>query len=121
MTRTETTRLLVDTVQGITVASFSDPMIVSQEAFSELDEQLQSLIDEIPNPNPKLLLNFREVRIMSSTMLAILIKLSRKLARVDGRLKLCGISPDLMVIFKISRFDRIFEIHSEEWAALDAF
>jgi anti-sigma B factor antagonist len=119
MSRTISPRLLVETVEGITIASFTDEMITSEEVIWEVDEQLMSLVDG-PSPE-KLLLNFREVRVMSSTMLAILLKLARKIKGVQGELKLCGLSPDLLEIFRISRFDRLFEIHDEEWTALDAF
>jgi anti-sigma B factor antagonist len=119
MTRTLSPRLLVETVEGITIASFTDEMIVSEEVIFEVDEQLMNLLDG-PSPQ-KMLLNFREVRVMSSTMLAILLKLSRRIAGVQGELKLCGLSPDLLEIFRISRFDRLFEIHDEEWTALDTF
>jgi anti-sigma B factor antagonist len=112
-------RLLVETVEGITIASFTDEMLISEEVIWEVDEQLMSLVDG-PSPE-KLLLNFREVRVMSSTMLAILLKLARKIHGAEGELKLCGLSPDLLEIFRISRFDRLFEIHDQEWTALDAF
>jgi anti-sigma B factor antagonist len=58
---------------------------------------------------------------MSSTMLAILLKVARKIAGAQGQLRLCALTPDLLEIFRITRFDRLFEIHAEEWAALDAF
>jgi anti-sigma B factor antagonist len=38
-----------------------------------------------------------------------------------GRLKLCGIAPDIMAAFRITRFDRLFEIHEHESTALDSF
>jgi anti-sigma B factor antagonist len=112
-------RLLIETVHGVTVASFTDPMLVSEEVFGDLDVQLSELI-EGARPE-KLLLNFREVRGMSSTMLAVLLKVTRKIAQAQGRLKLCCLAPDLQEIFKITRFDRIFQIYDEESQALDAF
>ena len=74
MSRTISPRLLVETVEGITIASFTDEMLTSEEVIWEVDGQLMSLVDG-PSPE-KLLLNFREVRMMSSTMLAILLKLA---------------------------------------------
>jgi anti-sigma B factor antagonist len=119
---TETTtypRLVVETVHGITVAGFMDEMLVSEEAIEAVSEQLAEIVDSARPA--KMLLNFREVRCMSSSMLAVLLKLSRKMTALGAQLKLCGLAPDLYEIFKITRFDRIFEIHNEEWAALDTF
>jgi anti-sigma B factor antagonist len=119
MTPILNSRLLVETVEGITIATFTDEMIVSEEVIADVDEQLLSLVDD--TRPAKVLLNFRAVRSMSSMMLAILLKLSKKIARAEGQLKLCSITPDLREIFRISRFDRLFEIYDEEWQALDSF
>ncbi len=118
-TQTLCPRLLVETVHGVTVASFTDELLVSEEAIHEVDEQLIGLIES--SKPEKVLLNFSEVRGMSSTMLAVLLKIGRRVTALEGSLKLCGLSMDLMEIFKITRFDRIFEIYPEEWEALDAF
>jgi anti-sigma B factor antagonist len=119
MSQTTYPRVLVETVQGITVATFSEEMIIAEDVIHDVDEQLDGLVDATRPAN--ILLNFREVRCMSSTMLAVLLKLARKVGAAGGRLKLCGLSENLQEIFKITRFDRLFEIHDEEWLALDSF
>jgi len=111
--------LLVESVHGITVAKFTDELLVSEEVLHEVDEQLIGLVDSA-QPD-RILLNFSEVRGMSSAMLGILLKVARKVSGLGGRLKISGLSPDLFEIFRITRFDRIFETYSEEWEALDAF
>ena len=50
-----------------------------------------------------------------------LINLKKKVGAVKGKLKLCCIHPDLLEVFRITRLDQVFEIHSEEQAALDKF
>ncbi len=119
MTRTTFPRVYVESIGGVTVATIAENELVAEEVIFELDEQLLELAEALPSSD--VLLNFREVRLMSSTMLAVLLKFSRRIAAVRGRLKLCGVAPDLMEIFKITRFDRLFEIHQEEYLALDAF
>lgn len=112
-------RLLVESVQGVTVAAFIDEMIISEDVIRDLDEQLGELID-VTKP-VRILLSFRGVRGLSSSVLAVLLKLRRQVAGVHGQLKLCCLAPDLHEIFRITRFDRLFEIHDEEWLALDTF
>lgn len=117
--RTASPRLLVETIEGVTLASFTDEMLIDEGVIADVDEQLMDLAG---GAGPaRLLLHFGAVRVMSSTMLAILLKLSRRVAAEGGRLMLCGLSEDLMEIFRITRFDRLFAIHDEEWQALDAF
>lgn len=112
-------RVLVETIHGVTIANFADSEILNEEVIVEVDEQLQELVGALGQPD--VLLNFREVRLMSSTMLAVLLKFARRVSAAQGRMKLCCIAPDLAQVFKITRFDRIFEIYDEESKALDAF
>ena len=119
MSRIASPRLLMETIHGITVASFADAELLTEDVIHEVGEQLQELAGGLGQAD--VLLNFRGVRLMSSTMLGVLFKFARRIAAAGGRLKLCGIAPDLLAAFKITRFDRLFEIHDEESTALDSF
>lgn len=119
MPRTASPRVLMETIHGITVATFADAELLSEGVIHEVGEQLQEMIDGLGPAD--VLLNFRDVRLMSSNMLAVLFKFGRRINAAGGRLKLCGLAPDLMVAFRITRFDRLFEIHDEESTALDSF
>lgn len=119
MPRTAYPRVLVETIHGVTIANFADSEILNEEVIGEVDEQLQDLIGGLGQAD--VLLNFGQVRLMSSTMLAVLLKFARRVTTAQGRLKLCCIAPDLAQVFKITRFDRIFEIYDEESKALDSF
>jgi len=119
MPRTADPHVLVETIHGVTVVSLADTEILNEEVIGEVDGQLQELIGRLGQAD--VLLNFREVRLMSSTMLAVLLKFARRVTAARGRLKLCCIAPDLAQVFKITRFDRLFEIYDEESTALDSF
>jgi len=112
-------RVFVETVGGVTVASFADAELISESVIEEVGEQLTSLAESLEVG--RVVLNFREVRLMSSSMLAVLLKFSRKVTAANGRLKMCCIAPHLREVFKITRFDKIFELYDEESAALDSF
>ena len=119
MPSTTSPRVLVETVGGVTVASFADEELTNDQVIEAVGEQLSNLAEGVGSG--RLVLNFREVRFMSSSMLAVLLKFSKKVTAGQGRLKLCSIAPNLKEIFKITRFDRLFEIYDEESAALDSF
>jgi anti-sigma B factor antagonist len=119
VTETVCPRVFVESIDGVTVASFADAELVSEEVIGAVDEQLTDLARGLTAGD--VLLNFREVRLMSSTMLAVLLMFSRKVAAVGGKVKLCCLDPSLVEIFKITRFDRLFEIHADEFVALDSF
>jgi anti-sigma B factor antagonist len=119
MSRTLSPRLLVESIHGVTVATFADAEILTEESIEDLNHQLNDLIEGLGPA--RILLNFRDVRLMSSSMLAVLLKFSRRLDEARGELKLCCIDPNVMQAFRITRFDRLFAIYDEEAQALDAF
>jgi anti-anti-sigma factor len=112
-------RLLVETIGGVTVIGFADPVIVSEEAILEIVEHLGALAE---GPDPaELLLNFRNVDMISGRMFAVLFWIARRIARGEGSTKLCCIAPHLLHQFEITRLRRYFEIYSEESLALASF
>ena len=107
-------RILVESVDGIAVVTLADAMLVDNDVLAEVGGQL----DLIDGPGlSRVVINFREVRHMSSAMLRSLMTFSRRVTAHGGRLRLCGIAPELRELFKIVRFDHHFEIHEEEWIA----
>jgi anti-sigma B factor antagonist len=117
MPDTTNPRLFVETVGGVTVVTLADAELVAEDVIAGVVEQL----DTVDVSSGRVVLNFRDVRLMSSTMLAVLLRFSRRVEAAGGKLKLCCIAPDLLTVFRITRFDRLFEIHAEESKALDSF
>jgi len=114
-----TPRVLVETIHGVTLVNLAEAELLDEEVINEVSEQLQGLL-EGGNPD-EYLLSFRDVRLMSSTMLGVLLKFARRTNALGGQVKLCCIAPDLAHVFRITRFDRLFEIYDEESSALDSF
>jgi anti-sigma B factor antagonist len=111
--------LRLETIDGVTVVSFVDTKIVTEENIQEVGDQLYSLVEK--EGHKKLLLNFGNVQYLSSAALGKLINLKKKVGVVKGALKLCCIHPDLLEVFRITRLDQVFEIYDEEQEALDKF
>ena len=111
--------LRLENVDGVTVVSFVDTKIVTEEQIQEVGEQLYSLVED--EGHKSLLLNFGNVQYLSSAALGKLINLKKKVAAVKGKLKLCCIHPDLLEVFRITRLDQVFEIYAEEQSALDKY
>jgi anti-sigma B factor antagonist len=111
--------LRIEIVDGVTVVSFVESKIVTEENIQEVGDQLYSLVEDEGHKN--ILLNFGNVQYLSSAALGKLINLKKKVASVKGRLKLCCIHPDLLEVFRITRLDQVFEIYGDEQSALDKF
>jgi anti-sigma B factor antagonist len=119
MSQASRRHLRLENVNGVTVVSFVDSKIVTEENIQEVGDQLYSLVED--EGHKHLLLNFGNVQYLSSAALGKLINLKKKVGAVKGKLKLCCIHPDLLEVFKITRLDQVFEIYPEERQALDKF
>jgi len=111
--------LRLEQVDAVTVVSFVDTKIVTEEQIQEVGEQLYSLVEDEGHKN--LLLNFGNVQYLSSAALGKLITLNKKLQGVQGKLILCKIDPQIFEVFEITKLDKFFKIMKEEQTALQAF
>jgi anti-sigma B factor antagonist len=119
MSQAQRRHLRLESIDGVTVVSFVESKIVSEENIQEVGDQLYSLVDN--EGHRQILLNFANVQYLSSAALGKLINLKKKVGAVGGKLKLCCIHPELKVVFKITRLDQVFEIFDDEQPALDSF
>jgi anti-sigma B factor antagonist len=119
MSQPQRRHLRLESIDGVTVVSFVESKIVSEENIQEVGDQLYSLVDN--EGHRQILLNFANVQYLSSAALGKLINLKKKVGAVGGKLKLCCIHPELKVVFKITRLDQVFEIFDDEQPALDSF
>jgi anti-sigma B factor antagonist len=69
----------------------------------------------------KILLNFQHVKFMSSAMIGKLLVLNKRCTADKIKLKLSNVSPGLLEVFKITKLNKVFDIQSDEAAALAAF
>jgi anti-sigma B factor antagonist len=111
-------RLEVEDIGDITVVNFTDRKILDEQNIQLIGEQLFGLVDE---GRKKVLLNFSNVEYLSSAALGKLITLNKKLQSAGGRLVLCNIDPQIYEVFEITKLNKLFNIHKEEQAALQAF
>ena len=74
--------LRLENVDGVTVVSFVESKIVTEENIQEVGDQLYSLVEDEGHKN--LLLNFGNVQYLSSAALGKLINLKKKVAAVKA-------------------------------------
>jgi anti-sigma B factor antagonist len=112
--------LSVKEVDGVAVITFLETAAMMEgEKVESLAKELFSLIEN--KKYKKVLLNLYNAGYMSSAMLAQLVRLHRKMAELKGKVRLCCLRPPVMDAFKVSQFDRLFEIFPDEPAALKKF
>ena len=66
----------------------------------------------------KMVLSFRNVRFMSSSMINKILALHKHCKKDKIELRLCSMSDDIFQVFKITRLDRLLNIQKDEEAAI---
>lgn len=94
---------------GMHVVEFSDRKILEELSIREIEEELFTLVRE--TESIKLLLNFRNVEHLSSAALGMLINLDKEVKLAGGKLALSDIKPQIYEVFKITRLNKMFDIH----------
>ncbi|HEC03481.1 MAG TPA: anti-sigma factor antagonist [Phycisphaerales bacterium] len=112
-------KINVDYMGSATVVSFTDEKILEEKDISELQNAIMSLIDSDAKKT-KLILDFGNVRFLSSAVLGMLIRISKRVYEQEGRLKLCKLDPKIYEIFKITRLTKTFDIYSDVESAAEA-
>lgn len=107
-------RISVYYAQNATVITLTDEKLLEDDDIKALEDSVMPLIDGPAN----IVIDFSNVQFLSSAVLGLLIRISKKVNENRGRLKLCCISPKIFDIFKITRLDEIFDIHNDAKKAL---
>lgn len=115
----EKSHLKITDSDGVKVVEFVDRKILDELSISEIRDELTNLV-AAPDTT-KLLLCFRHVEHLSSAALGVLITLNKQVAEKKGRLKLSDITPQIYEVFKITRLNKLFDIHDTMEKALAAF
>ena len=115
----ERQRLVVTEVGDVTVVQLLDRKVIRAERIEQLGEELFALVER--EKRNKLLLDFSEIEFLSSAALNKIIQLERRVRNRGGRIKLCGLHPEISQVFNITKLDQMFDIRPDREAALTAF
>ncbi len=104
--------------RGITVVRLVDRALVDQTHIEEMGCDLMDLIDV---GNHRLVLNFTLVERLGSWIIGVVGNAHRRCAAGDGgKLKICGLDPQLAEIFSIVGLAGELELHIDEAAAIQS-
>ncbi|NQW48347.1 MAG: STAS domain-containing protein [Planctomycetes bacterium] len=103
----------------IHIVLFKDKKILDDSVLDEIKVEINKLMGNASGLD--MLLDFSNIEFMSSAMLGLLGQLHRKVGTGKGRLKMCGIRPEIFQVFKLTNLDKLFKIHPDAPAALAAF
>ncbi len=92
----------------VSIVTFDDENILEEQQIKRLEQALMPIIKE--NEERKLVLNFENVRFMSSAFLGLLVKVHKRVAEQDGHLQLLNLDPKIHKVFEITQLTKVFDI-----------
>ena len=104
-------RISVEYAENATIVTFTDEKILEEMDIQALQESIMSVVEQAERIN--LILDFCNVRFLSSAVLGLLIRISKRIYEHDGQLRLCNINPKIYEIFKITRLNKVLDIYQD--------
>jgi anti-sigma B factor antagonist len=100
------TSLKITESAGVTVAGFRDASILDAATTQRIGRALYGLVES--GDHLKLVLDFANVRFLSSQTLGVLLTLRRKADKGKVKIVLACIRPELHRVFEITNLDKLF-------------
>ncbi len=95
---------------------FNDTKILDSQRIELAGQELRETLED--KDTKQLVLNFRGVTFMSSAMITKLVVLDRNCKAKSVPLRLCGLVPSVLDVFKITNLNRLFKICDSEEQAI---
>lgn len=110
--------IVITQTNGVAFVDFAQPEILSLMQATSIGAQLGRVVDE--KEAFDMLIDFKRVRLITSSMIGELIKLKKKCDDGNVELKFCNLSSDLLSILKKLKLDRSFAIYASRDDAVKA-
>lgn len=111
-------KIAVENVENVAIVTLLGEKILEALDVQALGDSIMPLVERKDGIN--LMLDFSNVQFLSSSVLGLLIRISKKVYETGGQLRLCSIRDSIMEIFRITRLDKVFEIYPDREQALDS-
>ena len=112
-------RISIEYIENATVVAFTDEKILEDMDVRALRESIEAVIEQAGDIH--LVLDFRHVKFLSSAVLGLLIRISKRIHEQGGDLRLCNIHPGIYEVFKITRLTNVFDIYEDVDSAAQSF
>jgi anti-sigma B factor antagonist len=97
----------------------TDERLVDPEVVKRVTDEVLEILGK--TDERQAVLDFSPVKFMASAMLGKLVLLQKKCAEYQVKLKLCGVSRDILEVFKITKLNKVFDIQADEPTARKSF
>ncbi|OHB66483.1 MAG: hypothetical protein A2Y76_03440 [Planctomycetes bacterium RBG_13_60_9] len=102
------TRIAVEHGTDVTIVTFEDETILEEPQIRKLERALLPVVRK--NQDKQLVLDFQNVKFMSSSFLGLLVKIHKRVVEMNGRLQLYNLDPKIRKVFEITQLVKVFDI-----------
>ncbi len=104
----EQPKMMIESGMDVTIVTFTEERIVDEEQIRELQESFEPSIEK--NKDKELILNFINVKFMTSALLGLLVRIHKNVCELGGHLRLSNLDSNLRKVFEITQLTKVFEI-----------
>lgn len=105
-------RVKIEYGTEVTLATFADASILEDMQIKTVEQALLPAVEK--NEGKRLILNFDNVRFMSSAFLGLLVKVHKHVIEAGGTMQLYNLDPKIYKVFQITQLTKIFDIVRDE-------
>lgn len=92
--------------EGVTIVRFREASILDAVTIQRIGRELYEIVETAERR--KVVLDFHDVRFLSSQTLGVLLTLRRKADKANVRVAIARIRPELARVFQITNLDKLF-------------
>ena len=104
---------------GVSIVRFREGAVLDTLTIQRIGRELYALA-EAPQAR-HVLLDFRQIRFLSSQALGVLLTLRRKVDTKGAQVALAGLRAELRRVFELTKLDKLFLFFASNEQALDHF
>ncbi len=106
----------ISTYDDIYVLCLTNNKILNESTIIQINKDILDLIEG--KENIKIVINFKYVKYLSSSVLSKLVAVQKKIVSLNGKMVLCSMDPILIRIFEITQLHKFFNIVEDEKGAI---
>lgn len=102
---------------GIASLAWNEPTLMDAACADEL----RAVFAEVERKASRIVLDMRQVSFIDSSIIGALVGLLRRVRAAGGDVKLAGVTPEVEMIFEVTRLHRVFRLLPSVDAAIADF
>jgi anti-anti-sigma factor len=96
----------IEPVYEDVLITFKEERIITQDQFDRISADIMKIAQQ--STGKWVILEFKNVKFLSSMFLGLLVKLQTTVNQCRGHLKLRNVSPEIFKVFKITQLHKVF-------------